>query len=204
MLPMLTRRALFLTSAVAAATMTATSIAQAQSAAAATSLVTNLGSQMVAIINASASLEQKKRQMQPVIESSVDVDGIARFCLGRFWRLATPEQQAQYVQQFHTMLLNNITGKLGEYQGVTFALTTTTQREGEVLVGTLIHRPNQQPNNVQWVVSQVSGKPMIADVIAEGTSLRLTERADFASFLSRNGNNVQALIVAMQRMGAQG
>jgi phospholipid transport system substrate-binding protein len=39
-------------------------------------------------------------------------------------------------------------------------------------------------------------------VIAEGTSLRLTQRSDYAAFLSRNGNSVQALIDALKQQAA--
>jgi phospholipid transport system substrate-binding protein len=40
-------------------------------------------------------------------------------------------------------------------------------------------------------------------VVAEGTSLRLTQRSDYASYLSRNNNNVQALIDAMRQQAKQ-
>jgi phospholipid transport system substrate-binding protein len=42
------------------------------------------------------------------------------------------------------------------------------------------------------------GSPKIVDVVAEGTSLRLTQRSDYASYLSQHGNNVDALIAAMK------
>ncbi len=129
----------------------------------------------------------------------MDVDGIARFCLGRFWRGATPSQQQAYVRAFHKVMLNSITTKLGEFQGVAFAMTQTVQREGATLVGTRITRPNQEPAPVQWVVDEVDGHPKIVDLVAEGTSLRLTQRSDYGSFLSRNGGNVDALIAAMRR-----
>ena len=67
------------------------------------------------------------------------------------------------------------------------------------MLAPLISRPNQQPNNAQWVVSFQSGRPSIIDVLAEGTSLRLTQRSDYASFLARNGNNIDALINALRR-----
>jgi phospholipid transport system substrate-binding protein len=41
--------------------------------------------------------------------------------------------------------------------------------------------------------------PKIIDVIAEGTSLRLTQRQDYASYLTRNNNSVDALIDAMRQ-----
>ncbi|MBV8913514.1 MAG: ABC transporter substrate-binding protein [Acetobacteraceae bacterium] len=154
---------------------------------------------MAAVVNGPGTLEQKRQRMAPLIEQSVDINGIAQFCLGRYWRAATPEQQQRYLQLFHAVLLNNISGKLGEFQGVTFRATSTSQREGDYYVGTVINRPNQQPNNVQWVVSMATGRPLIIDVIAEGTSLRLTQRSDYSAYLSRNGNSVEALLTAMQR-----
>ena len=50
-----------------------------------------------------------------IIDADVDVDGVARFCLGRFWRTATPAQQQQYLKLFRDMLVANISAKLGEY-----------------------------------------------------------------------------------------
>jgi len=201
---MLTRRAL-LTYSAAATALFATGPwikARAQPSGDATGFVVQLGNALVAIVNGPGSYEDKKRRLGPLIEEAVDVDGIARFCLGRFWRTASPAQQQQYTQLFHNVLLNNITGKLGQFQGVTFNATNTTQREGETLVGTTIRRPNQQPNNVQWVVSQATGRPKIIDVIAEGTSLRLTQRSDYSAYLSRNNNDVSALITAMRQQAA--
>lgn len=201
---MLTRRDLLTTSVAAAALFAAAPAmrAWAQAGGDPTSFVLQLGNSLVDIVNGAGSYEDKKRRLGPLIEQAVDVDGIARFCLGRFARTASPEQLSQFTQTFHTVLLNNITGKLGQFVGVTFSPTTTTQREGDTLVGTTIRRPNQQPNNVQWVVSNASGRPKIVDVIAEGTSLRLTQRSDYASYLSRNNNDVSALVAAMRQQTA--
>ncbi len=196
---MLTRRALLTyTAATAMFATTSWTAARAQSAGDPTGFVIQLGDALVAIVNGPGTYEDKKRRLGPLIEQAVDVDNIARFCLGRFWRTASQGQQQQFNQLFHTVLLNNITGKLGQFEGVTFKPTTTTQRDGDTLVGTTIHRPNQQPNNVQWVVSTATGRPKIIDVIAEGTSLRLTQRSDYAAYISRNNNDVDALISAMR------
>jgi phospholipid transport system substrate-binding protein len=195
---MLSRRTFLLCSAAAAAALTTGLPAMAQ-AGDPTGFISNLANQMVAIVNGPGTLEQKRARMQPLIERDVDINQIAQFCLGRFWRTSTPEQQQRYMQLFHQVLLNEISSKLGEFQGVSYRTTSTTQREGDYFVGTIINRPNQQPNNVQWVVSLASGRPLLIDVVAEGTSLRLTKRSDYAAYLTRNGNNVDALLTAMQR-----
>ncbi|HST74598.1 MAG TPA: ABC transporter substrate-binding protein [Acetobacteraceae bacterium] len=204
---MLTRRTLLqLTGAASMLALLGPALAApalAQSAQQATAFVKSTGDALVAVVNGSGSPSDKRHQLQQVIDSTVDVDEIARFCLGRFWRQATPDQQRQYIGLFHEVLLNNIAAKLGEYQGVRFVMGRAQEREDTDVVNTTVERPNNPPTQVDWIVSTATGQPKIIDVVAEGTSLRLTQRSDYASYLSRNGNNVKALIDAMQKQAAQ-
>lgn len=200
----ITRRGLLLTSASAVLLSTSglRAWAQADRSAEATQFMEQFGNQLVNIVNADAPLAAKRQQMTPLVERALAVDEIGAFVLGRYWRIATPQQQQRFLQLFHAVLINNIIAKLGDFRGVGFRMTQTTMRDGDYLVGTLISRPNQQPNNAQWVVSFESGRPVIVDVIAEGTSLRLTQRSDYAAFLSRNNNNIDALLGALERQAA--
>jgi phospholipid transport system substrate-binding protein len=172
--------------------------AQSDQVAQATGFMRQTGDQMVQIINAGSSDEQKKSELQQVVDRVVDVNDIGRFCLGRYWRVANPAQQQEFLRLFHAVLMNNITSKIGEYRGVSFSLSRSTTRDGRVAVGTVIVRPNNAPANVQWIISFDSGSPKIVDVLAEGTSLRLTQRSDYASYLAHNNNDVNALITAMR------
>ena len=164
-----------------------------------TEFVRQFGNQALAIVGGPGSAADKRQRLEPLITRAVDIEGIGRFVLGRFWRTATPQQQQEFQRLFNQVLLNNIGARINEFTGVDFTMTGTTQREDGAYVGTTIRRPNQQPNNVQWVVSSDGGRPRIVDVVAEGTSLRLTQRNDYASFISRNGNQVGALLDAMRR-----
>ena len=203
-MPMITRRHILLTSA-SAVLLSASGLrawAQADRGAEATQFIEQFGQQMVAIVNADAGLAAKRQQMTPLVERALAVNDIGAFVLGRYWRIASPQQQQRFLQLFHAVLINNIIDKLGDFRGVGFRMTQTVMREGDYLVGTLISRPNQQPNNAQWVVSFESGRPAIVDVLAEGTSLRLTQRSDYAAFLSRNNNNIDALLTALERQAS--
>lgn len=166
--------------------------------------VRSLSEKMIAIINGSGSMEEKRQQILPLIDQNVDVDGIARFCLGRYWRLATPEQQKEFLGLFHNVLLKSITGKLGQYQGVRISTGASTPRgNGLTAVNTSIERPGQPQTNVQWVIGRVGGEPKVADVIGEGVSLSITQRGDYSSYLQRNGNSIDALLKAMQRQASR-
>jgi phospholipid transport system substrate-binding protein len=171
--------------------------------AAASDFVKSIGDKLVAVVNGPGSDREKRDRLTQIIDSGVDVDGVARFCLGRFWRSASPEQQKRYMELFHQVLVNNITSKLGDYQGVRFTMGRSQQRDDNDVVSTVVGRPNNPPTNVDWIISAANGSPRIIDVVAEGASLRLTQRSDYASYLSRNNNNIDALINAMRQQVAQ-
>jgi phospholipid transport system substrate-binding protein len=193
-------RRVFLTGAASMALlgMVALRPAMAQ-AGGADAFVKGFADSLVAVVNGPGSASAKQQALAPLIDNSVDVAAIAKFCLGRFWSTATPAQQQIYTQLFHQVLLNNISGHLGEYQGVTFTMTGSHAQGDDALVGTTINRPNAPAANVQWVVRSSGGAPKVLDVVAEGTSLRLTQRQDYASYLSRHGENIDALIAALKR-----
>ena len=203
---MLTRRSFMILTSALAATAAVTGFAApafAQAPEPATAFVQSTGQRLVDVVNGAGTLADKRGRMRQIIEGTVDDNGVARFCLGTFWNRATPEQQQQYTALFHNVLLNNITGNLGEYAGVTFEMGRTQQRGDVDVVSTVVNRPNNPPAKVDWWIIPAPSGPKIVDVVAEGTSLRLTQRSDYASYITRNGNSVQALIDAMKQQAAQ-
>jgi phospholipid transport system substrate-binding protein len=170
----------------------------------AAAFIKSIGDKLVASINAPGSLEQRRVVLTGIIDAAVDVDGVARFCLGRFVRIATAEEQQQYLTLFHSVLVNNISAKMGEYQGVKFTVGIAQTRDVGEVVSSVVERPNNPPANVQWVVANADSAPKIIDVIAEGTSLRVTQRDEYAAFLAHNNNSVRALIGAMRDQVSKG
>jgi phospholipid transport system substrate-binding protein len=177
--------------------------AHAQGTDKATGFVKSTGDKLVAVVNGPGTNTTKRAAMTKIIDTDVDVEGIGRFCLGRFWRVASPEQQKQYLLLFHEVLVTSITSKLGEYQGVKFTMGRGRPQDETVVVSTTVERPNNAPTAVDWYIANPSADPKIVDVVAEGTSLRLTQRQDYGSYLSHNNNDINALIAAMKTQVSQ-
>lgn len=199
---MLDRRQFLLFAAVSAAVLAARP-GFAQSADKAASFVRTTGDKLVSIVNGDGSAAHKRSEMAEVINNAVDVDGVGRFCLGRYWNQASPQQQQEYLKLFHEVLVTNITSKLGEYQGVSFKMGRAQMRDENAVISTTVTRPNNPPTAVDWVIANPGSAPKIIDVVAEGTSLRLTQRSDYASYLVHNNNNINALITAMKNQVSQ-
>jgi len=177
--------------------------ARADDLSAARAMIESTGNQMVSIINSSAGAAQKQAEFQRLVFANVDVDGVARFVLGRFWRIATPAQQQTYLETFRQLLVYAVTGQTSAFQGATFTMDSVTQQPVGIVVGTTVNVPGKPPATVQWVVAMMNGQPKIIDILAEGTSLRLTERNDYAGVISQHGGQIQPLIDAMRNQLAR-
>lgn len=202
---MLTRRTLLALSAATGVVLPLfgrTAFAQPAGGAAA-AFVKRTGDELIRAMDQAHTPQAKRQALLQIVDQTVDVNGIARFCLGRYWRLATPQQQQQYTAVFHETLINSITGRIGDYQGVHFTIGRSTPMGDGTAVQTTVFRPSNPPVDVQWLVSDASGSPKIIDVQAEGTSMRLTERSDYTSYLDQHGGNIQALIDALRHQAAQ-
>lgn len=164
------------------------------------------GGKLTATMSGAGTLAEKRRVLAPFMAEVVDVDGVARFVLGRYWRTATPAQQAEYLQLFRAVLVNSVAGRLGEYSGqpARIVVGRPEARSEGTLVPTTVERANNKPVNVAWLVTTDTGTPRIADVVAEGMSLRLSQRSDYTSFLTRNNGDIDALIRALRAQVADG
>jgi phospholipid transport system substrate-binding protein len=167
------------------------------------------GQELVAVLNNRALDTAARRQrVAAVLRRAVDVEGVGRFILGRYWRQASPAEQQEYMRLFDEAIIRNLSARFGEYQGVRFSLGRSQQRtEEDALVTTIIERPGNAPFALDWRVGDVGGQPKVVDVIAEGTSLRLTTRSEYAAVIQRNGGQVSALLTALrtqiQQLAAQ-
>lgn len=180
-------------------------VAQAAGASgpAAAAFIKNSGEALVAIVNGPGSKAEKAEKLRDLVNQIVAVGKIGRFVLGRFVRVATPAQVTEYQKLFHELLSYNITTQIRAYQGLTFkVLGSSAGPEGE-MVSTVISRPGQSPAHVQWVVQTIGGQLKIVDVVVEGTSLRVTERSDYASVIDDHGGQVSALLTAMHQQLAR-
>ncbi|WP_027283168.1 MlaC/ttg2D family ABC transporter substrate-binding protein [Rubritepida flocculans] len=192
----LSRRALL---ALPAALAPLAARAQHMDAQRATAFIQSTGEELVAVLNSNAPVAERREQVAAILRRAVDIEGTGRFILGRWWRVATPAEQQEYLRLFEESLIRNLASRFGEFQGVRFSIGRSQARtEEDVLVTTLVERPNTAPLTLDWRVAEVGGQPKIVDLVAEGSSLRLTQRSEYSSVIQRGGNQVSALLAAMR------
>ena len=171
----------------------------------ATAFVDRAGQDLVNAINdPRLNQTQRRDKVGSVLRSAIDIEGTGRFILGRYVRQASPAELQDYHKLFDEIIIRNLSARFGEYRGVKFSLGRSQQRtEEDALVSTLIERPSNPSFTLDWRVAEINGQPKVVDVIAEGTSLRLTTRSEYAAVIQRNSGRVASLLDAMRGQIAQ-
>ena len=179
--------------------------AQQMDIARATTFVNKAGQDLVNAINDQRlNQTQRRDRVAGILRSAIDIEGTGRFILGRYVRQASPAELQEYLKLFDEIIIRNLSARFGEYRGVKFSLGRSQQRtEEDALVSTLVERPNTPAFTLDWRVAEINGQPKVVDVIAEGTSLRLTTRSEYAAVIQRNGGRIAALLDAMRGQIAQ-
>lgn len=163
------------------------------------------GNELVAAINdPRLDLATRRDRVAATLRRTIDIEGTGRFILGRYVRQASAAELAEYNRLFDDIIVRNLSARFGEYRGVRFSLGRSQQRtEEDVLVNTIVERPNTPAFALDWRVSEIGGQPRVVDVIAEGTSLRLTTRSEYSAVIQRNGGRVASLLDAMRNQIGQ-
>lgn len=162
------------------------------------------GRALVAVLDSEAEAADKRQRIAALLREAVDVRGVGQFVLGRHWRTASAEQRDEFLRLFEETIVRTLASRFGELRGVTFTIGRAQERgEDGVLVATTVERPGQPPVALDWLVSEASGRPLIIDVVAEGTSMRITQRSEYGSVIQRGGGRLDTLLEAMRRQLSQ-
>jgi phospholipid transport system substrate-binding protein len=159
------------------------------------------GERLIAILDGSDGATAKREQLKALISDAIDVDGIARFTLGRFWASASTGERSEYLRLFPAVLVSDVGKAFGAYRGVRFSIDRGMQADNAVHVTTTVFRPDYS-FQVTWVVGAIGSATKILDIVAGGLSMRVSRRDTCVSLLRHDNNSVQALIETLRQQAA--
>jgi phospholipid transport system substrate-binding protein len=190
----------------AAFVMLARALAPAIPAAAAAdpaALISNLGKQALEVLGKNATPAQRVARFRELLREDFDVPGIARFVLGRYWKVASEEQQAEFVKLFEDYIALAYSTRLAEYTGETFKVVgSRPNADGAVVTSEILRQAGAAPVKVDWRLTGRNGAYKISDVSVDGISMAVTQRSEFASVIQHNGGQVQGLIIMLREKTA--
>ena len=147
------------------------------------------GSQTIQTLDApDLTRVQRESRFRGLLAEGFDLAFIGRFALGKYWRMATPEQQGTYLALFGEYLLQTYAARLAGYAGRSMTVLGARQaNDRDVVVRMAIARPGGPAIIADWRVRAGAGGYRIIDVAVEGISLAITHRSEFAAVVQRHG-----------------
>jgi len=144
-------------------------------------------------------LAERTQRFRQLLTEGFDVPQIGRFVLGRYWRVATEEERAEYLKLFEDYIVHNYATRFGEYAGENLKIGAASRtNDGDVIVFSELLRPSGAPVKVDWKLRTDGSAFKITDVAVEGVSMTITQRDDFSASIQRSGGRVEGLLTMLR------
>jgi len=145
--------------------------------------------------------EQAKAAMQHMVDRYCDMEVESRQILGRYWSLATPDQQKEFKRLLERFFVTMVGGMIDEVPADQRIKITGAERGGDrVVVHSLAYIPSEPASAVHWtVMAGTSGRLVIADVSTDGVSLVPTLQADFTAVIRTAAGGIESLFEPLRK-----
>jgi phospholipid transport system substrate-binding protein len=199
---MLTRRSVGMAlamMAVAALAPSPSACAASDHAEGARSFLQELADRTIAALNQKdLAPPQRIETFRRLFADGFDVPTIGRFVAGRSWQRATEPQKTAYLQVFEDVTILTWALRFDQYSGEKLVIDKIREDGKAVILESSIIRPGKSGIKVEWRIEKGPKGYKILDIIAEGTSLAIAQRADYTSVIQQNNGEFDGLIRALR------
>ncbi|MFT3690749.1 MlaC/ttg2D family ABC transporter substrate-binding protein [Paenirhodobacter sp.] len=140
-------------------------------------------------------------RFETIFNTYADVPTIARSALGSAARQASPAQLNAFTAAYRSYLARKYGKRFNEFRGAKFQVQNARQVKTFYEVATTAILPGQKPFQVQWQVSDKSGKNLFFNIIVEGVNMLASERTEIGAMLDQQKGSIDGLIQALNSAG---
>lgn len=168
--------------------------------------VNRLGSAGIDSLGPNVAPQQRIARFRQLFQADFDVNGIARFAVGRYWQAMSPEERQEFMRLFTEYTVTSYADKLAKYDGARLRVAGTEPYGDETVVHSQVIRTNGAPVEMDWhLIPDNSGGYKITDVYVDRVSMKATQREEFAKIIQNNGGQPSALLAVLrQELRGQG
>ncbi|MBU3029606.1 MlaC/ttg2D family ABC transporter substrate-binding protein [Paracoccus marinaquae] len=164
-------------------------------------LIRNAVTDVYAVINSGQPPAQMYRQFEAVLARYGDVNIMARSVLGPAARQIDAAQFAAYRQAFQGYMGRKYGKRFREFVGGKVEVGAARPLKSYYAVDATAYLNGRAPMEIEWHVSDKSGRVLFFNLIIEGVNMLASERAEMAAMLARRNGDVAALTADLQKAG---
>ena len=147
------------------------------------------------------SKNEKIEKLKLIAKETVDINGIGFYTLGAKRKNLSKDEKNTYSKLFEEYFLKSFSSRLAEYTNPEIDVTNKEKlNDNYTIVNSVLKATKERPEiNIDWrIYTKDPNNPLIRDLIIEGLSLARTQKEEFASVLSSNENNIEALFKVLR------
>ena len=145
--------------------------------------------------------EEKIEKLKSIAKDTVDIEGIGFYTLGAARRDLNDNQKKEYAIKFEEYFLKSFSSRLSEYTNPEIDVYgKEILNKNYTIVNSILKATNERPEiKIDWrIYTKNPEQPKIRDLIIEGLSLARTQKEEFASVLSNNDGDINALFKILE------
>ena len=157
------------------------------------------------LLGENISKDEKIEKLKLIAKETVDIRGIGFYTLGSKRKSLNEEEKKRYAKLFEVYFLKSFSSRLAEYTNPEIDVFNKEKlNDNYTIVNSLLKATNERPEiNIDWrIYTKDPNNPLIRDLIIEGLSLARTQKEEFASVLSSNDNNIDALFKVLEEFSS--
>ena len=154
------------------------------------------------ILSENITKDEKINKLKKIAKETVDIKGIGFYTLGPARKTLNQSQKTEYVNLFEQYFLKSFSSRLSEYTNPEIdVLDKEVLNNNYTMVNSLLKATSDRPEiKIDWrIYTKDPGNPLIRDLIIEGLSLARTQKEEFASILSSNDGDINALFETLKK-----
>ena len=151
------------------------------------------------------SKNEKIEKLKLIAKETVDIKGIGFYTLGAKRKSLNEKERDTYSKLFEEYFLKSFSSRLAEYTNPEIDVTSKEKLNNSyTIVNSVLKATKERPEiNIDWrIYTKDPNNPLIRDLIIEGLSLARTQKEEFASVLSSNENNIEALFKVLKEFAS--
>lgn len=144
--------------------------------------------------------EQRAKAFRDILTATFELKTIARFTLGRYWRVASSDQRKEYRRLFEDFLVLAYANRFRDLGGVDLRVTSvvTISKRDQLVQSEVDPGSGRPPIRIGWRVRETRHGYRIVDVIVDGISMSVTQRDQFAAAIRSSGGKVDGLLAMLR------
>ena len=153
------------------------------------------------ILSKNISKEEKMSGLKIIAKETVDIRGIGFYSLGSTRKVLNENQKQKYFDLFENYFLKSFSSRLSEYTNPKIEVQgKNVINKNYTIVNSILVGSTDRPEvKIDWrIYTKNPDDPLIRDLIIEGLSLARTQKEEFASVLSSNNNDINALFKTLE------